>query len=69
MTIEQIKEKLPDVKVKIGDKIHTGHVRGRLMDFAHVWVLGVPTPNSQCSQEYSWETIQRAVETGRPLIF
>lgn len=50
MTIEEIKENLPEVRVKIDGKIYRTRVAGRLNDYADI--LG-------CS--YSWEAVQRVV--------
>jgi len=60
------KHLLPTVQVKMGKAIRRGEVRGRLNPFASVWVEveGV----SVCA-EFSWKAVERAVATGRPLVW
>jgi hypothetical protein len=52
MIVSEIKEALPDVKVKSDGQVYTGYVRGRLNRFATVWI-----PELDKSFEVAWETI------------
>ena len=64
-TIEEIKQNLPDVLVRMDKKMTvTGRVSGRRNAFATVsceW-HGVPV-----QYEYAWETIAHAVNNNTPL--
>ena len=61
-TVAYVKEHLPNVKVKIGGKIYTGHVRGRKNPYASVCVGG------EC-HEVSWDTVARCVTNKTPVRF
>lgn len=60
LTIKEIKEQLPDVKIRVNGKVETGKVRGRALQYAVVFV-------GDNSWEYSWEAMQRAVNKNRIL--
>ena len=60
-SIYTIKRDLPEVKVKVGNKIVTGKVTGRMLDFATVIVDGV-------NYEFAWSTITNALNNDRPLL-
>jgi hypothetical protein len=64
MTIDEIKENLPDVKVKIGTGIFTGILRGRFLPYAQVWV---PELGPDIKIEYSWKIVQQAINNNKPL--
>ena len=64
-TIGDIKQDLPLVPVIINGIECIGHVRGRKNKFATVYVLHKP----YCEAEFSWDSIQRAFNTGIPLKF
>ena len=59
-SIYTVKLNLPTVKVKVNEKIVTGKVTGRMLDFATVIVNGV-------NYEFSWQTIANALNNDRPL--
>ena len=65
MTIAEIKQKLPQVKVKINNTIVTASVSGRQLDFpiVHTNYLGV-----NLQWEFSWYAIQNAVNNNKVLI-
>lgn len=71
MTIEQVKRELPNVKVRIGRKVATGRVSGRLNKFATVSVTNEGTLHRNTpiwmDWQFSWEAIAHAVTTGEPL--
>ena len=64
MTTAEVKELLPDVRVKLGKDIYAGIVTGRYKPFATVFVI---TDAGISSWEYAWETIAHAVTTDTPL--
>jgi len=63
MTIAEIKEQLPDVKVKLYGRIVTGQLAGRKLDYPTVHLRTCPPSSFQ----YSWETIQHSINTDTPL--
>lgn len=67
MNIEEIKEKLPSVKVKIGGKVWEGRISGRKEKFATVIVPLGTYPATFGPYQYAWETIKRHLDTGKPL--
>ena len=65
MTIEQTKDTLPDVRVSVLGTIITSRVSGRKERFATVFI---PTPQgSWLNYQFSWETVARAVNSGKAL--
>ena len=56
MTMTELKEHPPDVKIRIRGKDYVGHIRGRLLDFPMVYVHEL-----DASYEYSWLTLLDAV--------
>ena len=67
MTIEELKDKLPDVRVEFNGTLYLATVHGRKNKFATV-AVHVGT-GRYVTAEYSWESIARSVETRRPLIW
>jgi hypothetical protein len=65
LTIEQIKEELPDVQIKVFNKIVTGHLAGRKNEFAGVWV---EIDGTQLNWTFSWFAIKEALANNRPLL-
>lgn len=64
LTVEQVKELLPDVRVHILGMTVTARVSGRKERFAAVFV---PMQGSWLNFQFSWETVTRAVNGGRVL--
>lgn len=65
MNIQEIKEKLPDVKIKTVDgRIITAKVYGRNLPFAKV---SSPTWGN-FGFDVSWETIERCINNDRPIL-
>lgn len=62
-TVARVKDELPDVPVKMGNRIYLGVVRGRQLAFAHV-IFG---DNNEYRYEYAWETVANALNAQRPL--
>lgn len=62
MTIEEIKENLPDVKIEFEGKVQSAHVRGRKNKFASVIL------KNGLVFEYAWQTIERVINNGSYLI-
>ena len=67
MTVEQVKALLPDVRVRLEDTMttHSGHVSGRLNDFAGVWTV---VDGREYRAEFAWSTVARAITEGRLLL-
>jgi hypothetical protein len=65
LTIAQIKEELPDVQIEVFGKIVTGHLAGRKMPFAGVWI---EIDGTQLSWTFSWFTIKEAIMNNRVLL-
>ena len=65
LTIEQIKEELPDVQIKVFNKIVSGHLVGRKEQFANVWV---ELDGTQLSWTFSWFAIKEALANNRVLL-
>jgi hypothetical protein len=57
MTIEQIKEQLPPVRVCFQGQEVEGRVCGRMEHFATVWIENIP----EYGAAFSWKAIQRAI--------
>ncbi len=60
-SIYTVKRDLPEVKVKVGNKLVTGKVTGRMLDFATVIVNGA-------NYEFAWLTIANALNNDKPLL-
>lgn len=60
MTINEIKEQLPDVKVNVNGKIETCQIAGRKLDYPSVYT-------SIGRFEYSWQAIERAINDNTAL--
>jgi hypothetical protein len=63
MTIDEIKEKLPDVKVKVFGEVYNGMLSGREKQFPLVYVFEL-----RQSYAFSWHAIYRAVNNNTALI-
>lgn len=66
-TIEKVKKELPTINVKLpDDRIVTGYVKGRCLDFArvHTNVTGYSEP-----VQVSWNTIANCLNNNRPIIY
>jgi hypothetical protein len=61
MTITDLKQQLPEVKVNLNGKLYNGKISGRTLRFPIVRF-------ENYAAEYSWETILNAVTSGKPLI-
>ncbi len=62
-TVADVKEELPEVKVLVeSHNIARAKVYGRSLDFASVMLL-----EDGRHFEFSWDTIARSLNTGRPL--
>jgi hypothetical protein len=64
--IQQVKDDLPNVKVKVGTKIVEGRIVGRnrpypIVIFDHAGVT--------IDAEWSWQAITRSVLTDKPLVY
>lgn len=60
-TVEQVKEKLPDVKINVNGQIFDAKIYGRKRPFAYVtWGIGEEV-------EFSWQTICNCLNNGRIL--
>jgi hypothetical protein len=63
MSIEEIKNLLPNVQVKMRNgKVIVGTLRGRKLRFAVVRV------DEDIVLEYAWETIQHSINSNTPLL-
>mgnify|MGYP001558776731 CR=1 FL=1 len=60
-SIYTVKRDLPNVKIKIGNKIVTGQVRGRMEHFATIW-------SGEANYEFAWQTIANALNNDKPLL-
>ncbi len=63
MTINEIKENLPDVKLLRDGKAYTGNIRGKKLKFAKVLIVGTGVDITA-----SWEAIARAINSNTPVI-
>jgi hypothetical protein len=72
-TVAMVKEKLPDVRVKVGKKIVVGRVTGRLNAFATVTIqleAGERLHRGNrpwADAAFAWETLVDCLNDGRPL--
>lgn len=64
LTVDQVKETLPEVEVKRNGKIYAAKVRGRRMPFAEVYW---ETDCGPMSAEFAWETVTNAINNGTML--
>ena len=62
MTLNEVKNILPDVKVKYHGIIYAGQVRGRKCDYATIYFNDVHA-------DWSWESVTRAVSQNTPLVY
>lgn len=75
-TIEKVKAELPNVKVKINDRILIARVSGRLRSFASVTVAYTDNMNPDeylrgpawVDFRYSWEAIVHSLNNDTPLL-
>lgn len=75
MTVADVKRELPDVPVKIGRKVYSARLSGRLNQFATVTLSYIHHSGPQehlrgqpwMDWQFSWEAVTRAVNTGNPL--
>jgi len=65
MTIQEVKDTLPDVKIRIGDDVYEGKVSGSQRTYAKVtaWVGDDEQP-WPLSYDFSWKAVTRAANTG-----
>jgi hypothetical protein len=66
MTIKELKEKLPDVKVNVDGKTYTGILTGRINKFATVTVHH-PVWGKH-NFEFSWQAVTRAINNDTELV-
>lgn len=66
-TVEKAKELLPDIQVKVGEKLYLAKVGGRKNPFAGVQLYDEDKNRPGGPIEYSWEAIVRSLNTGKPL--
>ena len=64
MTIDEIKERLPDVKVSFNGDVYNGVLSGRERQFPLVTIFHSMRAQSF---EFSWSAIERAINTDTPL--
>lgn len=65
MNIQEIKERLPNVKVEAADgRIISARISGRNLQFAKV---SAPTWGN-FAFDVSWETIERCINNDRPIL-
>jgi hypothetical protein len=71
-TAQRVRDELPDVDVKIGKKVLRARLSGRLNAFATVSVTNSGTPRRGwqlfMDWHFSWDTIARCLNSGKPLI-
>lgn len=68
MTIEQVKEQLPSVKLFRCGKTYNATVKGRKLPFAMVCINPQDgNKDYELSWEFSWASITRAINTDTPL--
>ncbi len=72
-TIAAVKVELPNVKVRIGKKVVTGRISGRLKQFATVSITNTGTLHNNShmwiDREVAWETLVHCLNANRPVIF
>ena len=64
-TIEEAKEELPIVKVKVGKEIHDGYLAGRQKKFPTVFYG--PISQTVGKDQWSWKAIVHSLNTNTPL--
>jgi hypothetical protein len=64
LTVNDVKQDLPNIPVLIKGIEYTGCVRGRFNKYPVVYVHILTR-----SAEFTWEAVQRAYNTGEPLKF
>lgn len=77
MTVSEAKRDLPNVKVRIGRKVFSAQVSGRLNPFATVTVSyihsGAPRHYLRgqpwIDAQFSWDAIAHSLTTGKPLLW
>lgn len=62
MTIKEVKESIPDVKISVNGKIYNGKVIGKLVDFPYVYI-----PELNAEYPFSWEAITRTINEASAL--
>jgi hypothetical protein len=75
LTVSQVKRDLPWVAIKIGGRVLTARVSGRLNPFATVTVAYIDNgkPNEYlrgapwADYQFSWEAVTRAINNATPL--
>ena len=72
-TAKQVRDQLPNVVVRIGKKVVTGRVSGRLNAFATVSVTNEGTLHSGSQlfmdKEVAWQTVANCLNNERPVVF
>jgi ethanolamine utilization microcompartment shell protein EutS len=67
MSIDQVKQDLPNVRVKLPNgRIIVGYLSGRQRSFAHV--IADRGNGWESIGEWSWVSVTNAVNAGRPLL-
>ena len=71
-TVASVKRELPNVNVKIGKKVVSGRLSGRLNEFATVSVTNEGTLHSGsqvfADWKVAWETVANCLNNNRPII-
>ena len=62
-TADRVRQELPNVRVRVGNRVSFAVVRGRELPFASVKCDEFPG-----TFQRSWETIARCLEDNRPII-
>ena len=65
-TIDAIKAAMPTVQVQVGEHIYTGYLAGRHKRFPTVYYG--PLNDTVTNHNWSWEAIQRCLNTNTPLL-
>ena len=63
MTVDEVRETLPQIPVRIGSIIKWGMLCGRNREYAIIYV-----PDIKSSFEVSWKTATHCINTERPVI-
>ena len=63
-TIEKVKDEMPDVRCRFGDKVYDCHISGRKCQFAKVWAKDA----QYLEAEFAWDTIANALNAGHVLL-
>lgn len=64
MTLSELKNSLPDVKVNLSGKIYTGHIKGSKLDFPRVHIREL----CNASWEVSWNTLLHCINDNKAVI-